>query len=90
LFNLKQKVRSFKLHKTLQTYFGWFASDESFKVPFNIQRGIGKKFFLTGGVTLIRQLKGSNEHISSLEPQKVPEYNWQFLRECQSLAGNIK
>ncbi len=53
------------------------ATWQSFNVPFNIQHGIGKNFFLTGGVTLIRQLKGFYEG-GSFEPQKVPEYNWQL------------
>jgi hypothetical protein len=50
---------------------------QSINVPFNIQQGIGKNFFLTGGVTLIRQLKGFYEG-GSFEAQKIPEYNWQL------------
>ncbi len=50
---------------------------QSLNVPFNIQQGIGKNFFLTGGVTLIRQLKGVYDS-GSFEPQKTPEYNWQL------------
>jgi hypothetical protein len=50
---------------------------QSLNVPFNIQQGIGKKFFVTGGVTLIRQLKGFYDG-ASFEPQKVPEFNWQL------------
>jgi len=50
---------------------------QSINVPFNIQQGIGKNFFLTGGVTLIKQLKGFYEG-GSFEAQKIPEYNWQL------------
>lgn len=50
---------------------------QSFNVPFNIQQGIGKNFFLTGGVTLTKQLKGVYNS-GSFEPQKSPEYNWQL------------
>lgn len=50
---------------------------QSFNVPFNIQQGIGKNFFITGGVTLIRQLKGIYEG-GSFDAQKIPEYNWQL------------
>ncbi len=53
------------------------ATWQSFNVPFNIQQGIGKNFFLTGGVTMIRQLKGFYEGVS-FESQKMPEYNWQL------------
>src|SRR5680860_1501266 len=51
---------------------------QSFNVPLNIQQGIGKKLFLTGGITLIRQLKGYYDGLSAFEPQKIPEYNWQI------------
>jgi hypothetical protein len=50
---------------------------QSFNVTFKIKKGIGKNFFITGGVTLIRQLKGYYEG-GSFEPQKLPEYNWQL------------
>jgi len=50
---------------------------QSINVPFNIQQGIGKNFFLTGGVTLIKQLKGFYEG-GSFDAQKIPEYNWQL------------
>lgn len=49
----------------------------SFNVPFNIQQGIGKNFFLTGGVTFIKQLKGYYTGVTTFETQKIPEYNWQ-------------
>jgi hypothetical protein len=50
---------------------------QSFNVPFNIQQGIGKNCVLTGGVTLIKQLKGFYEG-GSFDAQKIPEYNWQL------------
>jgi hypothetical protein len=54
---------------------------QSFNVPFNIQQGIGKNFFITGGVTLIRQFKGYWKgfgYNSVTKPQELPEYNWQL------------
>lgn len=51
---------------------------QSYNVPFNIQQGIGKNFFVMGGVTLIHQLKGYYEGASYFEKQKIPEYNWQL------------
>jgi len=52
---------------------------QSFNVPFNVQQKIGTNFFLTGGVTLIYQLKGYDKDAAanSIPQQKVPEYNWQ-------------
>ncbi len=51
---------------------------QSFNVPFNIQQGVGKNFFVTGGATLVRQLKGYYDGVSAFAPQKIPEYNWQI------------
>jgi hypothetical protein len=49
----------------------------SLNVPLNIQQGIGKNFFLSGGITLIRQLKGYYKENSAFPLQEIPEYNWQ-------------
>jgi hypothetical protein len=54
---------------------------QSFNVPFFIEQGIGDKFFLTGGVTLIQQLKGYYKgfgYNSPIKTQELPEYNWQI------------
>ncbi len=50
---------------------------QSLNVPFNIQQGVGQHFFLTGGVTLIQQLKGHTKGVFTMGEQKVPEFNWQ-------------
>jgi hypothetical protein len=57
------------------------ATWQSFNVPFNIQQGIGKNFFLTGGITLVKQLKGyyKDAAANAVPPQQeIPEYNWQL------------
>ncbi len=54
---------------------------QSFNVPLTIEQGIGHNLFLTGGLTLVRQLKGYYEAMaanSMFKSQKMPEYNWQI------------
>ncbi len=51
---------------------------QSFNVPLIVEQGIGKHFFLTGGVIMVRQLKGYYDGLSAFAPQKIPEYNWQI------------
>lgn len=68
------------LHPKMIDYFGneldvkW----QSFNVPLIVEQGIGKNFFLTGGVIMVRQLKGYYDGLSAFAPQKIPEYNWQI------------
>lgn len=50
---------------------------QSLNIPFNVQQGIGQHFLLTGGVTLIQQLKGYTKGVFLSEEQKIPEFNWQ-------------
>lgn len=53
---------------------------QSLNVPFNIQQGIGRNFYIVSGITLIRQLKGVRKEIgynSYIKQQKLPEYNLQ-------------
>ncbi len=54
---------------------------QSFNVPLTIEQGIWKNFFVTGGATLIRQLKGYYDPVAEnpmIPSQKIPEYNWQI------------
>ena len=51
---------------------------QSFNVPLIVEQGIGENFFLTGGVIMVRQLKGYYDGLSAFAPQKLPEYNWQI------------
>ena len=51
---------------------------QSFNVPLNVEQGIGENFFLTGGVIMVRQLKGYYDGLSAFAPQKIPEFNWQI------------
>jgi hypothetical protein len=68
------------LHPKMIDYFGteldvkW----QSFNVPLIVEQGIGENFFLTGGVIMVRQLKGYYDGLSAFAPQKIPEYNWQI------------
>jgi len=68
------------LHPKMIDYFGteldvkW----QSFNIPLIIEQGIGEDFFLTGGVIMVRQLKGYYDGLSAFAPQKIPEYNWQI------------
>lgn len=53
---------------------------QTLNIPFNIEQRVGKNFFLTGGVTLLRQLKVYDKDAAAnaiQSPQEIPEYNWQ-------------
>ncbi|MBW6534909.1 MAG: porin family protein [Mariniphaga sp.] len=50
---------------------------QSVNIPLNVQQGIWRNFYLTAGVTLVRQIKGYYDGVSTFSQQKIPEYNWQ-------------
>lgn len=50
---------------------------QSVNIPLNIRQGIYKNFYLTAGATLVRQITGYYDGVSTFSQQKIPEYNWQ-------------
>lgn len=50
---------------------------QSVNIPLNIRQGIWRNFYLTAGATLVRQITGYYDGVSTFSKQKIPEYNWQ-------------
>lgn len=50
---------------------------QSVNIPLNIRQGIWRNFYLTAGATLVRQITGYYDGVSTFSQQKIPEYNWQ-------------
>lgn len=50
---------------------------QSVNIPLNVRQGVWRNFYLTAGVTLVRQITGYYDGVSTFSQQKIPEYNWQ-------------
>lgn len=50
---------------------------QSVNIPLNVRQSIWRNFYLTAGVTLVRQITGYYDGVSAFSQQKIPEYNWQ-------------
>ncbi len=50
---------------------------QSVNIPLYVRQDIWRNFYLTAGMTLVRQIKGYYDGVSFLPAQKIPEFNWQ-------------